>query len=355
MIPRVQLSPRTEPANLKMTRLWSCDQLKHPGNITVVPAAGGSQRILVIDGATSVVELKADGTIAATHPLELQGNEVVTALRTAAAGDGNRYFVGTARRTQRVHVFDESLKTILVYPDSQHPGIADVQLADLNGDGKLEMIIGYADVAGVHAVDLQGNRLWVDRSMVEAFRVAVLAPDNAGQRGVLAMNGGVGGGTVVQLDSQGKQLKEISVTDCSIGWVVAEDLDGNGESEICVIAMALTPEGQAASQNFDVMGIDQDGRPLWRHPLAGGVHYEAIEPVAAGNVFPGGPSQWLIAAADGTISIVAADGRLVDRFAYGAELSGLATAQWDGKAVLLVATPKTVEAWRIESPSAPAE
>ncbi len=37
MIPRVQVSPRTEPANLKMTKIWSCDQLKHPGNIAVAP------------------------------------------------------------------------------------------------------------------------------------------------------------------------------------------------------------------------------------------------------------------------------------------------------------------------------
>ncbi len=352
MVPRVQISPRTEPANLKMTKLWSCDQLKHPGNITVVSAADGSQKILVIDEAKSIAELKNDGTVAATHPLQLQGNEIVTALRTAVAGDGKRYFLGCARGTQRIHLFDESLKTLLVYPDSLHPGITDAQFADLTGDGKLQMIIGYASVAGVHAVDLQGNRLWADRSMVDAFRVAVLTSGQPGPPSVLAMNGGVGGGTLIQLDSQGKRIREISVADSSVGWVVAEDVDGNGSSDICVLAVATKPDGQAPADTIDSMGIDLGGKVLWRQPTVRGVHYESIEPVVAGNVFPDGPSQWLIAAADGSISIVAADGQLVDRFAYGAELSGLATAKWDGKAVLLVATPKAVEAWQIE-PSTP--
>lgn len=356
MIPRAQVSPRTEPANLKMTKLWSCDQLKSPGNITILSSENGPPRILVIDEGMSVVELKTDGSVAATHTLELQGIEVVTALRTAVARDGKRYFLGTARGVQRVHLFDETFKTILVYPDVQHPGINDAQLADLNGDGSPEMVLGYAGAAGVHAADLQGNRLWADRSMVDAIRVTTMAPDSSGRRDVLAMNGGVGGGTVVELDSEGKRLREISVPDYSIGWVVAEDLDNNGTSEICVLAMAVTPDGQPASDTIDALGIDLDGQILWRHPLVRGVHHQQIEPVIEGNVFSSGPDQWLIAAADGMISVVAGDGRVVDSFAYGTELSGLATAQWDGKPILLVATPHAVEAWQIEplqSASAP--
>ncbi len=353
MIPPTSVSPHTEPANLKMTRLWSCDRLKHPGNITILPAADGSPRILVLDAATSLVELKTDGTVASTLPLQLQERELVTALRTALAGDGKRFFLGCARGTQRVHVFDENLKTLLAYPDTQHPGIVDAQLADINGDGKLEMILGYADVAGVHAVDLQGNRIWADRSMSNALRVAVLAPDSAKQCSVLAMNGSMAGGTLVQLDSQGKRIKDISIPDCSIGWVVAEDLDANGSSEICVLAVSVTPDNQPASDSIDAMGIDLDGQILWRHPMPRGVHQQGIEPVVAGNVLAGGPSQWLIAAADSTISIVAADGRLVDRFAYGTELAGMTTTQWNGKPVLLVSTPKTVDAWQIEPAAAP--
>ena len=349
VIPRAQLRPRTEPANLKMTKLWSCDQLKHPGNFTVVPSDSGSPRILVVDDLTSVAELNTDGTVNANHALELQGNEVVTVLRSAVDKTGKRYFLGTARGIQRVHLFDADLKTLLAYPDVQHPGIVDAQLTDLLGDGNLEMVLGYTGPAGVHAVDLKGNRLWSNNSMVNALRVAPLSPDNTGHRNILAMNGGVGGGTLVELDSAGKRLREIAVPGHSVGWVVADDLDGNGTSEICVLAMAVTPDGRPASDNIDAMGIDGDGQPLWQHPLARGVHQEQIEPVTAGNVFPSGPNQWLIVSADGTINIVAADGQLVDSFAYGTALSGLATARWNGMTVLLVATPKAVEAWKIQA------
>ena len=348
-IPRARIADRTEPKKLKISKLWSCDQLKRPGNILAVPAADGSQKILVIDEYKSVAELKTDGTVAATHTLELQGNEVVTVLRTDVDKGGKRYFLGTARGIQRVHLFDENLKTLLAYPDVQHPGIVDAQLADLTGDGTPEMVLGYAGAAGVHAVDLQGNRLWSNNSMVDAIRVAPLSPDSSGRQSVLAMNGGVGGGTLIELDSEGKRVREITVPNHSVGWVVAEDLSGNGTSDICVLAMAMTPEGQPASNVIDAMGINLDGSIRWCHPLARGVHQEQIEPVTAGNVFATGPQQWLIVSADGTIRIVAADGQVVDAFAYGTALSGIAAAQWDGKPVLLVATPKTVDAWQVQS------
>ena len=50
----------------------------------------------------------------------------------------------------------------------------------------------------------------------------------------------------------------------------------------------------------------------------------------------------------GITTVVGADGQMVERFAYGTELAGLATAQWNGHAVLLVSTSKAVEAWQIQ-------
>lgn len=353
MIPQTEISPRTEPAKLKATKLWTCDRLKHPGNFTIVPVDGGSPKTLVVDDARSVVELAADGSIVASHALELQGNELVTVLNTAVGADGKRYFLGASRGVQRVHLFDEDFKTLLVYPEGQHPGIWDAHLTDLDGDGVLEMLLAYGGPAGVHAVDLQGKRLWHDNSMVDAFRIACLSPDGEGRRNTLALNGGVGGGNLIELDFQGRRVREISVAGNAVGWVVADELSAaSGTSNICVLAAALPAEGQPAAGSIDALGIDAGGQVLWRHPVPQGVHRELIEPVVVGNVFPGGPKQWLIAAADGTITVVAADGQMVDRFAYGAELSGLATTDWDGKPVLLVSTPKAVEAWQIESSAA---
>ena len=350
-IPRAQILPRSEPENLKMTRLWSCEQLEQPGNITVVPRAEGSPRILVLDNSAAVAELGADGRVAATFPLKLEGSQPVTVPETAGAGDGGRYFLGSARGVQRIHLFDETLQTILAYPDSSHPGIGGGQLADLDGDGTLEIVLGYFDVVGVQAVDLAGKRIWAERSMVNAIHVAALPRDAEGRRNVLAMNLEPDRGTLVELDWQGKRLAELALPDCSIGWFAADDLDGDGEPEICVLA-------HLASKEMIAAGISKAGRELWRHPISQGVHHQQIEPVAAGNLFLEGPRQWLIATADGTIHAVGGDGRLIESFAYGAELTGMATARWDGKPVLLVSTPGKVEAWHVEgrpetAPSAP--
>ena len=62
-----------------------------------------------------------------------------------------------------------------------------------------------------------------------------------------------------------------------------------------------------------------------------------------------GPAgQWLLAGCDGSIHVLGADGKLIDKFNYGAEICGLAAVEIDGKPALVVATPGGVEAWRVE-------
>ena len=84
-----------------------------------------------------------------------------------------------------------------------------------------------------------------------------------------------------------------------------------------------------------------------------GMHRHQIEAVTTGDLLPEKPRHWLLAGADGTIHLVAADGKPIDSFAYGTELTGLATAQWDGKHVLLVSTVGGVDAWQVEPPETP--
>jgi len=353
-LPRAEVKPRTEPKALPMTKLWSCDQIKQPGNILVVDGPDGAPRILVVDQAKAVVELDTVGQVAATHVLELNGPEVVTVLDTAVDGSGQRYYLGSARGVQRIHLFDETFKTVATYPDSDHAGVGDARLTDLDGDGALEMVVGYFDVVGLQAADTSGKRIWGDRSVVNVLRVAPLPPDDAGQRNVLAFNGSPACGTLVEFAPDGKRLREIVVPEHSVAWMAADDLTASGTAEICVLAQRLTPDAPPVPGQVAATGIDANGKVLWQHPLPPGIHIQQIEPVTSGSLLPDGGKQWLIATADGSIHIIAADGRPIESFAYGAELSGLATAQVAGKPVLLVATPNAVDAWQIEAPAAPA-
>jgi hypothetical protein len=61
-----------------------------------------------------------------------------------------------------------------------------------------------------------------------------------------------------------------------------------------------------------------------------------------------GAGQWLLPGADGSIHILSADGRLFDKFNYGAALQGLATVEINGQPVLVVASANGLEAWRVE-------
>ena len=73
-------------------------------------------------------------------------------------------------------------------------------------------------------------------------------------------------------------------------------------------------------------GFDQEGNEKWNYELPSGVHEKPIEPVTTARLF-GKQSQWLVAAADGSVHILGADGKLIDKFNYGSALTGLAGAR----------------------------
>ena len=87
---------------------------------------------------------------------------------------------------------------------------------------------------------------------------------------------------------------------------------------------------------------------LWTYSLPMGLQPQPIEPIIAGRIARDGPGVWLLPGPDGSIHILASDGRLIDRFNYGSPLQGLATVEIGGRPALLVATAAGLEAWRVE-------
>ena len=344
---RAEIAERTEPQSLKLTPLWSCTELAAPGNILVVERADGPPRLLVLDGGTAIAEIGPGGAVDAMH--QLPPKQFMDLLRTAAGADGRRYFVGSANGMQQLHLMDDRFKPLLDFPEdaaeNPHAGIADVQFGDLDGDGTLELCIGYWGVVGVQNVSLEGERRWANRTLATVLRVAVLGPDADGRRNLLCTNQA---GTLVALDPEGKRLVEIPVPDFAVNFlfIVSADLDGDAEPELC--ALCLVEQG-----DFVAVGLDPEGKVLWRYPLPRGMHEYPLEPVSAGQLVGDGPRQWLLAAADGSIHVLGADGKPIDRFNYGAPLTGLATAEWNGKRVLLVSTLQSVDAWQVEPPETP--
>ena len=356
----VDILPRTEPESLRIGKLWSCAELTAentiPGNILVVEEDEAPPRILVLKTEfgpqirTSVVEIGIDGKVVSTHPLETDANEPAMFIRTGVGADGRRYYAASAMGVRHLYLLDEEFKTLRKYPDdatsTDHNAIGDVRLVDLDADGKLEMAVGYFDVGGMQCVSLEGKRIWAERSLMNVLRIAPLAPDAQRRRSLLCTNIQPDKGPLAVVDPEGKRQAEVAVPGHRLIWVSAADLDGDGRQDLCGLA-------RSTARSVTAVGFTMSGEELWSHPMPRGVHQQPIESVTSGKLLPQEPGQWIMASPDGTIHIISSGGKLVDSFAYGAALTGLATATWDGKRVLLVDTTEGLDACQIELPPAP--
>ena len=337
-----KIADRSQPKTVKLARLWTCAEVTAPGNILPLKSSAGRWRLLVVDSSSSVAEVGLDGKLIANHQLHLDPTEAVSNLRTAADGDGRRCFAAFSFGQQRFHLFDQSWTPLLSFPqdalENNHPGIADVQLADLQRDGKIEAYVAYRGAAGLQQVSLEGKRFWSNRSISALVQIAVGGTKDRGPTLLVCTSES---GALTMIDSQGKRLGDVTLPGRFLHRIVAADLDGDGKPHWC----GLAPQADGSSL---ALGLNLEGEELWSYALPAGIHRQPIEPVIAGRLLPGAQDQWLLPGPDGSIHVLGADGKLLDSFNYGAELAGLATAELDGKPLLIVSTQDGLEAWKVE-------
>ena len=214
-IPQAKILPMSEPKVFKRTRLWSAENIKSPGNLLVVPAADAGPRLMAIEAAHGVVELDLAGNVVARYSAEIPERTAISFLRTAVDGKGNRFYAAFAspspdQQEQQLFLFDSDWKPIARYPDGKHPGLADVRLADLDGDGQLELQVGYLGDVGVQTASLAGKRLFANRSLDNVIQLAVVGPNEQGRSQLLCTTGR---GTIVWLDHELRQTREIGLPD----------------------------------------------------------------------------------------------------------------------------------------------
>jgi len=343
---RPRIAPRSEPKHHQLQRLWVNLDVKEPGNILVLPEdSGGWPRIYVISEGRRVCHIGPDGKVVSELSLTQREDRVIHFLRWAVDSVGNFLFAGWSSPGLEVTVFDASWKPILVFPpnaeENPHPGIGDVRFADLHKDGSLELVVGYWNVVGVQYVSLEGKRIWSNRSLTDAFRLLVYENGKEGKSEVWAVDtrGGVGG-AVARLDQDGRRVGQISFPDRLVVWLYGADLDADSCTDVCLLTLD-------ARGNIAAVGVDASGEILWEYPVPPGSHSRPVEPVTHGQITGDGAAQWLIAAADGSLHWLAIDGSLVDTFAYGKEICGLAVVKGAEFPVLLVSTPDGLEAWEV--------
>jgi len=345
-----QAAPRSEPSTLKLTRLWHCPELKAPerapGNILVVDDPKGKPRLLVVEGRRSVAEVGLDGRPIATHALDIDPErEQLSALRTAVGADGKRYFVALRPGEQRIHLFDDKWKKLLSFPedalDNPHAGIGDAAIADLERDGTPQVYIGYYGLVGVQAVSLEGKRIGSNRTVANVVRTVVADADGKGTRRLFCVSSRENAGALAILDGKLESQGDVIFPERPLLWAAAADLAGDGNIQWC--ALTVSPLGENLA-----IGLNLSGKQLWSYAMPEGGHQYPIEPVVAAQLTAAPPGQWVTAGVDGSIHVIAADGKPIDQFNYGAIIYGLAAVKIDGGPVLIVASPDGLEALRVD-------
>jgi hypothetical protein len=298
-----------------------------------------SASVYVLSESKKVVELEPSGEIVEKFDLNLPVEVGVSSLRTTTNASGERYFVAFATTQQQLFLFDRSWKQLLAYPDSRHMGLSDVQLADLDGDGEPEVLAGYWGVVGVQAVSTSGERKWSNRQLENVARLAISDPTDDGKRFVLCVNNR---DFITPIDHAGKSQTEIPVAGRRLFALYTAELDESPPSEMC----ALSAGGIGI---VTAIGLNQKGDSLWEYSLPHGLHNQPVEIVTPGRVptAEGVQGVWMFAGPDGSIHVLSAAGKPLDKFNYGEELTGLATTTFDGEPILIVAAKTSLRAWKM--------
>jgi len=344
-LPEQVIAPRRQPDRFRLARTWRAAGLTMPGNVLCLggePTADGG-RVFVLEGWRTVVALDGAGREVGRHELDIPPDAAVSFLRTAVDAAGRRWWLGATRGGQRVFVFDAAWALHAVYPawDSPpHAGITAAHLADLDGDGATEILVGYSGTVGVQAASLEGHRLWRDRSLDTVLDLALDAPPAQGRRGIACVDGR---GRLVFMaphDEGAPRRGDGPVPP------LAAVYSGPVAADRAWAFLGLASErlGHNAA-----VGIGSDGAEAWRMELPTGVHRDGpIEPVAWADLLGTPRRQWLIAAPDGSVTVAWADGRVVDRYRHGRPLTGIGGYREGDDATIVIATRDAVEGYRVE-------
>lgn len=338
-VPQTAIKAASPPTALKLRQIWSLDRLQQPGNITIVSEEGAGE-LLVCEGHRAVARIDREGKLLGRQALELPEGTICTYVRTIQDNEGNRFYAICGPLGAQCLVFNAGWKQLFAYPsaDQKHDGIRDVRLADLDHDGAPELYLGFWGVTGVHALDLQGDRLWINRDFQGVTSLAVSVPNEIGWRRLL-VTGDSGG--ILKLNKLGHRDPEQRVSKWPLGLLVASDFDATQAQY-----MGLSQDERTGQ--LVAVALSADFQPQWDYPLPPGVHNHPLEFLQPAPLLADKRGAWLIAGADGTVHVVSEDGEFSDSFAVGSAITGLACGRFGEQRLLLVATEQSVTAWEVQ-------
>ncbi len=340
--PATRVSASSRPQLLQLRPLWDNQELKATGNILAIHDPSGTTRFLIQEGWRTFTEIGGQGNLIARHALDLPPQAAVSQLRSARDGAGRRYYVGWSLRSAQVYVFDEQWKRVLSYPPEsvQHDGVQDALLADLDGDGQLELHVGFWGNEGVRCTTLVGRTLWHNAAQTHVLSL-MYTTDSDGSAQLWASSAS---GAIVSFDPYGRSQP---LGDNS-GQLIHHLFCGNPDSDAAIpfCGIAYGPEGRRLA-----IGLNRDAQAQWRYNLPAGSFPTQIRFVTAAPLLDAHQQHWLIAGTDGSVHIISQDGRFTDFFQTGKLLTGLAGGRYADAGILLISTEDGVSAFQVSPPA----
>lgn len=331
----------TSPQVLQIKPLWNNDSLEETGNVLAVRDSQGDMRFLVHEGWRTVTEISEEGSVLARHELNLPARAAITQLRTGTDANGRRYYVAWSRRNPQVHVFDAQWNPVFSYPPrTEDAEVQDAMLSDLDGDGQLELQVGFWKTAGVHGVSLSGGKLWENRETTHVLSLMKTTPVN----GHPALWVSSASGSVTQLDRHGRGTPLDQYTGQLTHQLFRAAKTENASVPYCAVSYGL--EGRRLA-----LGLGPEGDSKWRYSLPGGAFATQVQFVTSAPLLDDNTSHWLIAGANGSVHIMSQDGRMTDHFQVGQDIAGLAGGRHASAGILVVSHPEGLQAWQVFPPN----
>ena len=281
--------------------------------------------------------LGLDGKVRRTFPVDAG----INTLRLARLSDTDESEFIAFRKPwdDSVVAFNSAGKAL--WKETSGDAIDDIWAADLDGDGRDEVIVGYNGSGGLHVFDHAGVRRWKNTELANVWHVT--AGDLVGdkKKEVICTSSA---SRVHIFDADGKALQQLDAGfDPLLVAVVRLAKDAPFDT---ILAVGSGKTGGS------IAALDGNGKELWKLPCE---HFERVNTMA---VCPTRPWAAFCATERGDVTIVdCGDGRIIAKTAErGANPQvAWATADDGDTPILLVATVRALSAFQVKpSPADPA-
>jgi hypothetical protein len=116
----------------------------------------GSNGPIAIAGDEGAAEIRLTGI--PTPSAMVDFGKPLGRVSIVTSPSGTRYYLNRGSWGEDAQLMDLSGKTLWTYGGLQ--GVDDAAGGDINGDGKLEFVVGFNGAGGVHLIDWQGRKMW---------------------------------------------------------------------------------------------------------------------------------------------------------------------------------------------------